>query len=151
MSEEEEVDVLDTDVDDILDMEIDDLEDLPEFKPFPPGAHRFYLSLERKEVNDHDSIEAKLVAIETLELDNSADEPLKEGDETSILFMLDNEFGRGKFKLLAATLAEFAGTKKLREIVEITKNLECIGATSVRKDKNDKDRLYTNIKELKVM
>lgn len=139
-------------IDNLLDATLDDLEDLPEFKAFPPGAHRCQATLAIKEVNDAQCIELSLKGIETLELtEPTKDTPIKAGDISSVLFKLDNEFGRGNLKKVAKPLAEALGTKTTRELVDQVKGVEVVVVTSLRKDKSDPDRHYLNIKELQVV
>ena len=141
-----------TSIDDLLDATLDDLEDLPEFKPFPVGAHKVLITLELKEIVNKQAVELNMVAIETLELAHQAqDEPLKQGDSTSLAFFMDNEFGRGALKKVSIPLAEALGTNTIRELIEACKYVECLVVTSLRKDKNDPDKFYTNIKELSVV
>ena len=141
-----------SDIDNLLDSTLDDLEDLPEFKAFPPGVHKVLISLDLKEVNDKQCVEMEMKALETVELaEPTKDTVLKEGDSCNILFMLDNEFGRGKLKAVATPLGEALDTSVLREVIEQAKGVECLVVTSLRKDKNDPDKKYTNVKELQVV
>jgi len=135
-----------SETDDLLDSTLDDLEDLPEFKPFPPGAHRVSVSMELKEVSDKKCVEMSLTHIETLELSTPTDTAPTPGDSTNVLFFLDNEFGRGNLKACGKPLAEALGTTSIRDTIEATTNIECLVLTS-----NDKDKKYTNIKELNVV
>lgn len=140
------------DIDSLLDSTLDDLEDLPEFKPFPPGAHRVLASLEIKEVNSKQAVELELKGLETLELaEPTKDTPIKEGDTASVLFMLDNEFGRGNMKKLLAPIGVALGTGNIREVIEQTKGLEVVVVTSYRKNKDDPTSPYMNVKELQVV
>lgn len=135
----------DTNLDDILDSSIDDLADMPEFAIYPAGVHRVLLKLESKEVNKHPAIEAKMVAIETVELADASDTPLADGAEGSSLYMLDNEFGQGKFKVLAKELAAALGVSKISEVIEATAGgIEVVVVTKVRHNK-DKTQSYTEI------
>lgn len=140
-----------SDIDSLLDATLDDLEDLPEFKPFPIGAHKVLVSLDLKKVNDKEGVELDMKAIETLELADTSDTPLKAGDSTSILFFLDNEFGRGNLKKVATPLGEALGVSKLREVIEAAKDVECVVVTSLRPDKRDPEKFYTNVKDLVVV
>lgn len=135
----------------LLDATLDDIEDLPEFKPLPAGTHIVEVSLSLKEVNKHPSIEMKIKLVETKELANPNDTPAKPGDETSVLFMVDNEIGLGKLKLTCKPIQEALGTSSIRELVEQTKNITCAIVSNVRTDSNDKDKHYMNIKELAVV
>ena len=110
----------DFNIDSILDGTLDDLADLPEFKPFPVGTHKAVLTMEQKVVNKHPAIEVKLKALETIELPSGSEaEPVSPGQEGTVLYMLDNELGQGKFKKLLKQLAETYGTDKTnRQIME---------------------------------
>lgn len=140
-----------SDIDALLDSTLDDLEDLPEFKPFPSGAHQVLVTLSMKEVNGSQCVEMEMKAIATLELADPSDEPLKEGDTANVLFMLDNEFGRGALKNIATPIGEALGTGVIREVIEQANDIECVVETSLRKDKKDPDRFYTNVKGLQVV
>jgi len=137
-------------VDDLLDSTLDDLEDLPTFSPFPAGAHRVAATASFKEINGKTCVDLSFKAMETLELANTSDTPVKAGDESSTLFMLDNEFGRGNMKKCLTPIGEALGTASIRETIEQCKDVECVILTSIRVDKNDKDKKYLNVKELQV-
>lgn len=142
----------DFDVDALLDSTLDDIKDLPEFKPFPPGAHRALASLELKEVNDKPCVEMKLKGKETIQLSNPTEHTvIKEGDEASVLFMLDNEFGRGNMKKTLKPLQEALGAATTRDLIEQCQDVEVLIVTSFAKNKNDPDSPYMNIKELQVV
>ena len=133
------------DLDSILDSSIDDLADLPEFQVFPNGVHRVLINWESKEVNKHPCMELKMKAVETVELANpAADTPLTAGTETSVLFMLDNEFGQGKFKTIIKQLAEATGATKISEAVEQSNGMEVQVVCKVRQNK-DKSQSYTDV------
>lgn len=138
-------------LDSILDGTLDDLADLPEFRPFPAGSHKVTLKLGTKTINKHPSIEVKMTAIETLELPaGSSEEPLQKGAETSVLYVLDNEIGQGKFKNLMAVAAERFGPKTNRELVADLQGCECAVVTSLRPNK-DKTKSYTDIVEVVIL
>jgi hypothetical protein len=85
-----------------------------------------------------------MTAIETVELANAADTPLAAGTESSVLFMLDNEFGQGKMKSIMATLAKACGTGSIRETMEASNGMEVQVVTKVRMNK-DKSQSYTDV------
>lgn len=152
-------------IDDLLDMELDDLADIPEFKPFPAGAHICTISWAFKTVSDQVCPEITLKAVRTEELTNpgasetEGDQPLVAGSTTSLIFMLKNkdgtknELGEGKMKELLKPLAAHLGTSKSRETMDAAKDLECLVVTKVRADKKDKDNVkyYTDIVNLQVI
>jgi hypothetical protein len=141
------------DLDSLLDSTLDDLADMPEFKPFPAGAHRATIHMEVKLVNEIPSLDIKLTGIETVELANPEDQPLKEGDSTNQLIMLKkkdgtkNEFSEGKMKELLKPLAAQFGTSTNRETIEASNGAEVLVVTKLRKDDRNKDDVkhYTEI------
>lgn len=133
------------DLDSILDSSIDDLADLPEFAVFPAGVHTVVINWESKEVNKHPAMELKMRAVETVELSNpETDSPLTAGTESSVLYMLDNEFGQGKFKTLIKQLAGHFGTTKISETLEASQGMEVQVVCKVRQSK-DKSTSYTEV------
>ena len=137
---------LNIDIDSLLDGTLDDLADLPEFKPFPAGATRAIISWDTsKKINGVPAIQCNLKGIETVELANESDTPIQAGDETSVLFQMDSEFGQGKFKNLIAALKPVFGGNTNRETIEASQNGEVVVVTTIRKDKKDPDRKYTEI------
>jgi len=145
----------DFDVNSLLDGTLDDLADMPEFKPFPPGTHAVILTLvdktsKKDAINGHPAFEVKMKAVETIELANSDDQPLKAGDETSVLYMLDNELGQGSFKNLLKAAAEQFGAKSNRELIGDLQGATVAVVTRQRANK-EKTKMYTDIVEMKVM
>lgn len=138
-------------IDSLLDGTLDDLADVPEFKPFPAGAHKVSVSLEYKVINKHPSYIVKMTAIETMELhDATKDEPLIAGAKADVAYMLDNEIGQGNFKRVMIAAANKFGKKSNRELVEDLKNVEAIVITKVRQNK-DKTQSYTDITEIEIL
>ena len=136
-------------IDSLLDGTLDDLADAPEFKPFPIGTHRVILKLEQKKIGTHPAIEVTMKAVETLELANEEDTPLKQGDETAVAYMLDNEYGQGGFKELMKAAALKFGAKSNRELMQDLQGAEVLVITGIRQNK-DKTQSFTAIKELAV-
>lgn len=139
-------------IDDLLDSTLDDLEDLPTFEPYHPGVHKVLISMESKTINNHPTVTVDCELIETVELA----EPTKDiaqvaGSKAGTMCMLDNEFGRGAFKLLAKPIGEALNINSPREVIEATKQLEVIIVTFIKLDKDDKTIRRMNIKELMVV
>lgn len=140
------------DVDSILDGTLDDIADLPAFKTFPAGSHQVIISWEVKKVGENQCAELKLKAVETLELSDPSDIAPAAGDETTILYMLNNDFGLGKWKEVLKPLAEHTGKVKPSEIMAESNGLECVVTTKVRKGKKERaDETYTDIFKLAVI
>lgn len=137
-------------LDSLLDGTLDDLADMPEFKPFPAGAHSILATLidktaKKDHVNGHPAYELRMKLEEHLELVNP-EEALQKGAETGILYMLDNEMGQGQFKkLLAAIAVKFPGLSN-RETAAQVKDLAMAVVTKQRANK-DKTQMYTDLVE----
>lgn len=140
-----------TSVNNLLDMQLDDLSDMPEFAVFPDGAHKVTIKLEKKEVNKKQAIELLMTLVETVELVNPAeDAPLAPGAETSVLFMLENEFGQGSLKAFLKPLGEATGITNVGQLIESVNGLEVVVVTNKRWNK-DKTQAYTSIKSVSVV
>ena len=137
-------------IDNLLDQNLDDIADLPEFKPFPAGAHRVTINFESKPIGTHPALVMKLTAIETLELSDASATPVAPGDTTDVSFMLDNEFGLGNMKLALAPLAAHFGTSKASETTAAAQGAEVLVVTKVRQNK-EKTQSYTEIVSLQVV
>lgn len=136
------------DINALLDGTLDDLADMPEFKPYPAGTHRVIIKLEfKKDVAGHPAYEVKLKAVETMELSNTADTPLAQGAETSVLYLMDNELGQGGFKKILRAAVDKFGAMKNSELIEASQNAEVAVVTKVRANK-DKTKEYTDIVEI---
>lgn len=137
-------------IDSLLDGTLDDLADAPEFKPFPAGTHKVTITIVQKKIGTHPAFEIGMKAVETLELANSSDEPLKPGATTSVAYMMDNDLGQGNFKKILASLASHYGAKSNRDLIADAQNAEVAVVTKVRQNK-DKTASYTDIVELQVI
>ena len=143
------------DVNAILDGTLDDLADLPEFKPFAPGSYIVSLSIKDKtaqkdRINGHPGFEFKLKVQEVLELNDKEGVPPAIGDETSILYLLDNDIGQGNFKNLMKVTAEHFGAKSNRELLADLQGATVMVITKQRANK-DKTKMYDDIVEMKVV
>jgi hypothetical protein len=147
----------DFNMDSLLDGTLDDLADMPEFKPFPAGAHKVTVHFEQKLVNNFPGFEIKLKALETVELPaGSTAEPIVKGAETSVFYFfkhsnpLTAELGQGKFKEIMKSLAAHYGSHTNRELLEAANGSECLVTTDVRKGKQA-GQVYTDILALQVI
>lgn len=135
----------------LLDGSLDDLADMPTFEPYPDGTHKCIIKFEVKKINNKDAVELLLVAIETIELANPAeDTPLVKGAETSVLFMLENEFGQGSFKEIVNPLGKALGITSPRAVMEAVNGAEAEVTTKKRWNK-DKTQAYTSVKSLNLV
>jgi hypothetical protein len=143
-----------SELDNLLDITLDDLADLPSFKPFPVGVHRVLATMEADEISvkmKKPCVELSFTYLECLELADPTEEAPKEGDTANTMFMLDNEFGQGAFKLCATPLGAALGTKSGRDTVDQCTDVECVIITAIQVDKKDATKLYLKVKELQVV
>ena len=144
------------DIDSLLDGTLDDLADMPEFKPFPVGAHRCTIKWELVEINKQMCPQISLTAIETVELANPEDAPLEAGDSTNVIFMFKkkdgtaNEMGQGQFKNVITPLSQHFGSATNRAAMEDSNGAECLVVTEIREDKKA-GKSYTGITSIQVL
>jgi hypothetical protein len=138
-------------IDSLLDSTLDDLADMPEFKVFPNGVHKFTISWSQKEINKHPALELKMKYLEKIEMADATEVPPETGTESSILFMLDNEFGQGSLKEVAKAIATGLGTPnmKISEMMKASDGMTLIGAIKIRENK-DKTQKYNSIASCQV-
>lgn len=134
-------------IEDLMDSSIDDLADLPPFEVPPKGHYKLSVSLSRKTINDKPTIEASFTVLETLELASQNDKQVENGTKFSQLFMMDNEFGQGGFKLFIQPIAAGLnlGGKKMSEVIAAVQNVQLAGTIKHRKDKNDPEKIYASV------
>lgn len=149
-------------IDSLLDGTLDDLADVPEFKPFPMGAHKVTIKWDIKEINSQPAIELSLTAVETIELTNpETDKPVAAGDTTNVMFMLkkkdgtNNDLAQGQWKELMKPLAAHFGTTSNKATMEASNGAEVLVITDVRKSVSKTDandiKFYSSIKSLSVI
>src|SRR6478752_4843323 len=141
MSDDTEIDLS------LLDKNLSDIEDLPSFSVPPKGTYVLLANATTKKVGEHPAMVVDLEVVSTIEMQDKAATPAKEGDKFGILFMLDNEFGLGNMKKFLEPLAAHFGTDNVRTLVtEKIQNL-IIGATVDHQiDKEDKTKIYARLK-----
>lgn len=137
-------------LDSLLDITLDDLKDLPEFAVYPAGAHRVTSVLEAKKIGEHPAVEVKFTLIETVELADPTQTMPVAGTESSVAFMMDNEFGQGNFKKFIAPLAAHFGTTNVRTIAEQLAGTELLIVTKQRQNK-EKTATYLDVVSVQVM
>lgn len=140
----------DISLDSMLDVSLDDIADLPEFLVLPAGAYRATINFEAKKINEHPAVEAKLTVLEVLELAAPDATPPEAGAESSVAYMMDNEFGQGNFKKLVKPLCEQHGLTNLSQVIAASQGMEVVVVTKQRKNK-DKTATYLDIVSLQVV
>ena len=140
----------DLSLDSMLDVSLDDIADLPEFLVYPAGAYRVTINFDAKKINEHPSVETKLKMLEVLELSDPSATPPEVGAESSVAYMMDNEFGQGNFKKLVKPLCEHHGITNLAQVIAASQGMEVMVVTKQRMNK-DKTQTYLDIVSLQVL
>lgn len=140
------------DIMNLLDSSISDLADTPEYKPFPPGAHRCKFDFIGKLVGEQKlpMILISLKLVETIELNSpEVDTAPAPGTETEVMYNMANEYAQGELKALAASFCRQQGldpkTASLSTAFEAYKGGELVFITKTRSNKKDKTKSYTDI------
>ena len=137
-------------LDSMLDVSLDDIADLPEFLVLPAGAYRVTINFEAKKINEHPAVEAKIKVLEVLELSDPSATPPAAGAESSVAYMMDNEFGQGNFKKIVKPLCEHHGIGNIMQAVAASQGMEVMVVTKQRQNK-DKTATYLDITALQVL
>lgn len=147
----------------LLDMEIDSIEDLPGFEVPVNGEYLLKLETSLKAINGKQFIETSYELLECLKQDNDSDLPSKAGSKFSSLFTIKGDgkdtekdtesvrLGLGKFKELVKGIAEDTGQGNVGLLVRDVL-ASCIVQCTVKRraDKEDKEKFYPVIKNLKL-
>lgn len=141
---------------DLLDSSVSDLADLKAFEPFPTGSYKLELDWEQKEINDNPALIVKLKNLEVLELASNDSKPPEVGATTDIAIILKtkkgkrNEVGEGRLKQVLAVLQPVFGGATVGEVIKNSKGATIAATLTVKKDKNDEDKKYNQIKSITV-
>ncbi len=141
-------------IDSLLDGTLDDLANVPGYQVYPPGNHKVTINWKKPTKDRPTTIGLELTAIETLELNDSADTPLVPGTKSGVSFKMDNEYGQTAFRAVIAALAEHYGAGTNREIMEKSEGAECLVVTKIRQGKKQEGKPvaeYTDIVEIGVI
>lgn len=139
---------------------LDDIEDLPGFTIFPTGAYQVVWpqGMEEKKINDKQAIDCAMELQEILEFDEknlSAEEKApRAGDICTIMFMMNNKFGRANYKQFAGVVQKYFSDKgeilTLRQANERSKGMQFI--VIIKRTYDDKkDRFNARVKKLAVL
>lgn len=136
----------------LLDKSIDDIEDLPGFEVPPEGTYTLKMTCAIKEVNNKASIETSFEVIEALELNNLEEQDkVKAGTKFSVLSFIENEIAMAKFKEMVAPISASTGEKNVGKLVsEVIKDVVISATVKHRKNKEDADKPYADVKNIVV-
>lgn len=139
-------------------MAIGELADAPEFLTLPDGVTRCVINFGMKKLNEKLAFTVDLKTIETLELANpSVDKAVEAGQEVTIIYGTDSEFGQGNFKKLLSSIAAQHGVDteseefKKTPLLDIINPFQGIEGNVVHKrveSKKEKGKFFNNIVDI---
>lgn len=141
---------------DILDKDISEIADLAGFDVPVNGEYVLGLSMELKKVNGKASVCPQYRVISCVKQDNEDDTPTPVETKFGQLFMLEGDkadTALSALKPLIAPIGEHIGQGKVSAIIKwIQEQGEIVvGATVKRRyDKEDKEKVYANVKNLRL-
>lgn len=146
---------------DLLDLELEELADLEKFEAAPAGSYLANLTWERKEINNFPAVVAHMTLTETLELADSTLAHPEPGKKVDIAFILQrkdkesgeiiaNKMGQGQLKEALVALAPAVGGSTPAEIMENSQGSSIAVVLKVRKNKDDPEITYNQLKTLAI-
>jgi len=132
----------------MLDDNLDDIPDLPVFGVPPKGSYKvMFKGLEPKSVNNKACQEIGISIMETRELADPDAVPPAAGMEVSELVWFHNDpvKAKGVLKLKFQAIADELQENNLKALVAKATGMELYAFIDVRRDKEDKEKLYPNI------
>ncbi len=141
---------------DLLDMNLEDIEDIPGFEAPYAGEYVLRLAAEIKDINKIKYLEIGYEVVECTKKNNDEDPDTIPGTKFSQLFALTGDADRvkqslGYCKKLLAGVAESVGEGNL--LILVRDHLPGMMTTATlnrRQDKEDKEKFYPIVKNLRV-
>jgi len=147
----------------LLDQDLDSIEDLPGFEVPPTGEYLLKMTTAIKKINDKIFVETSYEVLECVKQDKEEDIPAKLGNKFSSLFTIKGDgkdaekdaemvrLGKGKLKELLVDIAEATGQGNLLVLVrDIVADCTVNATVKRRQDKEDKEKFYGNVKNLRL-
>lgn len=147
----------------LLDMNMEDIEDLPGFDVPVTGEYILKMETAMKEINNKTFVETSYEVIECLKKDKDTDPDSKPGSKFSSLYTIKGDgkdaakdvemrrLGLGKLKELLAGVAESTGEGNVAVLIRDYVASALVQATVKRRaDKEDPEKFYGNVKNLKL-
>lgn len=148
-------------LDTLLDQDLSEIADLPTFEIPPKGFYRLLVSKVEEKTVDLSGGKGKAPVIqfdyqvvEPLELeDESERELVKVGQNFSESYFFHNDPEKTKqaIKTTFKAVGESLGCKTLKELVEKLQGCEIAATVNHRKDKNDSEKIYAQIRNAQIL
>lgn len=137
-------------LDELFAANLDDIADLPSFETPAKGVYLASVSLDIKEINGKPAVEANFTIIETVELEDGGKPPTV-GTKFSTAFMLGNPVSEGKLKEFLSPFSAHFNSKNVGELVrDLIKDVTISFVLKHRKDKEDKEKFYPDVRNITV-
>lgn len=130
--------------------DLDDLADLPSFETPPPGSYILRATVNLKQINKKDAVEASFEVMETVELASPDSAPVAVGTKFSTAFFLDNEYGVGNMKKFLAPFGAHFGIVNIGNLIQEIKDIDIACTVKNRKDKNDETKVYATVENISI-
>lgn len=140
----------------LLDKNLEDIEDLPGFEVPSPGRYVLALKVAMKRVNNKAAAEFSYEVVECLAKNKSEDPDAVPKTKFSNLYFLQGSdeavtISMGKMKELVKAVAEATGINNLGVLCRDTLRDAIVEAdVSARQDREDKEKFYPVIKNMKL-
>lgn len=131
----------------LLDTNLENIEDLADFELFPKGVYQLMggnVKIIEADGDKDSGVQLTMSNVAAIELENPDEEPPKEGSLLSQRFT--GEFGVKMMKKVFGDVMAKIGATTPREFLDQFEGLEFAAQISHRRDKNDKDKVYNDIK-----
>lgn len=141
--------------DSIFDRQLDELAELPSYTPPPTGTYNLRISAGYKSIGNKPAVEVKAVVLNTIELADATETPVKDGSEFNYAFILvtkdgkRNETAEGFMREFLSYFLKYAGTSDVKQLVSgAIKDVDCTAVVRRKQDRNDEDRWNVTIKDI---
>lgn len=139
------------DLDSLFSASLDDIADLASYETPPKGAYIAAVTTTSKEINNKPAVEAEFTIMETVELEDGADKPVANGTKFSTAFILGNAVSEGKLKQFLMPFASHFGSTNIGQLVrDEIKEVTISFTMKHRKDKEDKEKFYPDVRNITV-
>lgn len=138
-------------LDELFSASLDDIADLPSYETPSKGAYIATVTTSTKEIGGKPAVEAEFTIVETVELENAEDKAPATGSKFSTAFILGNSISEGKLKEFLTPFGAHFGTSSIGELVrDHIKDVTISFTMKHRKDKEDKEKFYPDVRNITV-
>jgi hypothetical protein len=146
----------------VLDRDVSDIDDLPGFEVPPPGEYVLFVATEFKKVKELQCLEVAYKVESCIKKDKDSDPDAVVGTQFSSLFFLESDKPTreeqqesikravSSLKMLVAGVAESTGESNLLTLVQNLNDTVVVATVKRRADKEDPEKFYPVVKNLRL-